>query len=117
VIGYQASTVRPPKTAPSAAAVLPSTRIFPAVASIRRATCRSRFSSRRPCSNPARAAATLSAAAFALLPNTLAIAPSTSGSSISSSRATTPTDAMLRSSLRIRTSPAIGATISSNGTT
>ena len=35
VIGYHAQTVAPPKTQPSAAAVLPSTMILPSVAFIR----------------------------------------------------------------------------------
>ena len=67
-MGYQATTVTPAKSAPSAQAALPSTTILPRVASMRATRCGWRRSSAAACSNPARAAATLSVARLRLLP-------------------------------------------------
>jgi hypothetical protein len=91
VMGYQATTVAPANMAPRAAAELPSMTIFPRLASIR-STRSGSFLAREPaCSWPARAAATLSSAAFFLLPNCFWMARSTSAISMPRSRATTPT--------------------------
>ncbi len=116
VIGYQVTTVTPAKSAPSAHAALPSTMIFPRVASMRRTAYGSRFSSAAACSNPARAAATLRSRAFAFFPNCRPIAASTSAISMERRRARTPTYAMLRSSFRSFGSPVTFSTTASNGT-
>ena len=90
-MGYQARTVTPPKRAPWAAAVLPSTRMRPRVASIRSAWKAGVRPKVPACSRPAWAAARLSATAFALPGKTRATARSTSAHSRRRSFATTPT--------------------------
>ena len=92
VMGYQASTVRPPNIRPIPAAWLPSMTILPAVAELRSRVCaveRGRLS--RAQAWPATAASVLSLAAVAFLANWRATARFTSSMSMPSRWATTPT--------------------------
>ena len=106
VIGYQVTTVTPANSAPSAQAALPSTMILPRVASMRRTENGSRFSSAAACSKPGARGGDVQVARLRLRRRTASpMAASTSASSMESRRASTPTYAMLRRSLRSFGSP------------
>ena len=93
VIGYQVSTLAPPKVAPSAAALFPSIRIFCGASSIRW-TWNGRSSGRFAWaqSKPVRTALMLISAALALRRGTRArMAASTASISILHAEARTPT--------------------------
>src|SRR5688572_8237969 len=92
VIGYQVTTVTPANRQPSAAAELPSTRIFPAVLFMRSTRKGSRFTT-LACAHarPAATAARLSSRAFGFFAKALERAFSISAGSIESRCDSTPT--------------------------
>src|SRR5262245_2668979 len=101
VIGYHVTTVTPANMQPSADAEFPSTRILPAVLSIRSTRNGSRFwTFSLAHARPAATAARLRSRAFGFFANALPSAFSTSATSIESRCATTPTYTMLTTSLR-----------------
>ena len=92
VIGYHDTTVTPPNIVPSAAAVLPSIRIFPAVAFMRSSAYGTlvvtlAFAHSRPAATACR----FRSSAFGLWPSCASSARSISSASIPISSASTPT--------------------------
>ena len=90
MIGYQATTVTPAKRQPSAAAALPSMRIFPAVLFIRSTRTPALAKLAWAYSKPLSSAPPFSAIALGFFPSCLPRAFFISSSSMSSRNARTP---------------------------